>query len=111
MPSRPAPQRARTERLRGRAGQAQRRRRLQNEPLCRDCADKGIVTASTVPDHIVPLAKGGSDDDSNIRCLCGPCHEIRTAEQFGHQHQARLGACDATGMPTDPDHPWNRPPG
>ncbi|WIA58258.1 HNH endonuclease signature motif containing protein [Sphingobium sp. WTD-1] len=111
MPSRPAPQRTRTERLRGRAGQAQRRRRLQNEPLCRDCADKGIVTASTVPDHIVPLAKGGSDDDGNIRCLCGPCHEIRTAEQFGHKHQARLGACDATGMPTDPDHPWNRPRG
>lgn len=98
----------RTERLRGRAGQEQRRRRLINEPLCRDCADQGRVTASTVPDHIKPLAKGGADTDDNIRCLCGPCHEVRTAEQFVHERRAALGACDATGLPTDPAHPWNR---
>lgn len=96
------------ERLRGRAGQEQRKRRLQAEPLCRDCADKGIVTAATVPDHIKPLAQGGADTDDNIRCLCQPCHAIRTAEQFGHDRRAGLAACDATGMPTDPTHPWNR---
>ena len=44
-----------------------------------------MVTASTVPDHIKPLALGGSDDDTNIRCLCGPCHDAVTAEQFGHR--------------------------
>lgn len=112
MPSRPLSDRARprerTERLRGRAGQEQRRRRLAAEPLCRDCHEKGRVTAATVPDHIIPLAKGGSDEDSNIRCLCNPCHAVRTAEQFGHESRARLGAVDATGMPTDPRHPWNR---
>lgn len=74
-----------TKRLRGRRAVEQRRRRLQAEPLCRDCKAKGKITAATVPDHIVPLGLGGNDDDSNIRCLCGPCHEVRTAEQFGHK--------------------------
>lgn len=73
------------ERLRGRRAVEQRRRRLQMEPLCRDCRANGRITPATVPDHIVPLAKGGSDDDSNIRCLCALCHRTRTAEQFGHR--------------------------
>ncbi len=84
------------ERLRGRRAVTQRLRRLQAEPLCRDCASRGIVRASTVPDHIVPLTKGGSDDDSNIRCLCADCHAMRTAEQFG---QRRTVTVDTGGWP------------
>jgi 5-methylcytosine-specific restriction enzyme A len=72
-------------RLRGRAGMAQRRRRLAAEPLCRDCAEQGRTRASYTPDHIKPLSKGGTDDDSNIRCLCQPCHDKRTREQFGQK--------------------------
>jgi len=81
------------ERLRGWAGQQQRLRRLRAEPLCRDCREAGRVTAATVPDHIVPLAHGGSDDDSNIRCLCAECHSRRSAEQFGkrQRHRVRIG--------------------
>jgi len=79
------------ERLRGRRAVEQRRRRLHAEPLCRDCKAKGRVTAATVPDHIQPLALGGSDDDSNIRCLCDPCHKVRTAEQFGHHKRVTIG--------------------
>ena len=63
--------------------------------------------ASTVPDHIVPLSQGGSDDDGNIRCLCEECHGIVTAEQFGHERRAGLGACGPDGMPTDRGHPWH----
>lgn len=85
------------ERLRGRAGMAQRRRRLALEPLCRDCMAKGKVTASTVPDHIIPLTKGGSDDDDNIRCLCKACHTARTAEQFGFRVMSEIGL---DGWPT-----------
>jgi 5-methylcytosine-specific restriction protein A len=66
-------------RLRGRAGVAQRLRRLRNEPLCRHCKAKGRTTPSTTPDHIKPLAFGGTDDDSNIQCLCADCHAIKTA--------------------------------
>jgi len=86
------------ERLRGRRAVAQRLRRLRSEPLCRDCAAKGIVREATVPDHIVPLTKGGSDDDGNIRCLCANCHRDRTAEQFGLRRKVRTGT---DGWPTE----------
>ena len=79
------------DRLRGRAAVIQRLRRLKAEPLCRDCASQGMVSEAVVPDHIVPLAKGGSDDDSNIRCLCADCHKARTAEQFGHRTTVATG--------------------
>jgi 5-methylcytosine-specific restriction enzyme A len=93
------------ERKRGRIGQRQRLRRLRAEPICRDCAEVGRIVASTVPDHITPLAKGGTDDDDNIRCLCRPCHLRRTREQFGHRAVSPIGR---DGRPLDPDHPWNR---
>ena len=77
-------------RPRGRAAVELRLRRLAAEPWCRDCRAKGRFTQSTVPDHIVPLVKGGSDDDSNIRCLCADCHRDRTAEQFGNRKRVRI---------------------
>lgn len=79
------------ERLRGRRAVAQRLRRLRCEPLCRDCSANGIVREATVPDHIVPLGRGGSDDDSNIRCLCANCHRARTTEQFGLRRTVGIG--------------------
>lgn len=79
------------ERLRGRRGVEQRKRRLMLEPLCRDCKEQGRITAATVPDHITPLALGGTDTDDNIRCLCKPCHDKRTAEQFGHSAKVQIG--------------------
>ena len=79
------------ERLRGRAGVAQRLRRLRAEPLCRLCKEKGIIRASVVPDHIQPLALGGTDEDSNIRCLCQPCHDRVTQEQFGRRYRPPIG--------------------
>jgi 5-methylcytosine-specific restriction protein A len=85
------------ERLRGRRAVTQRLRRLRAEPLCRDCAARGNIREATVPDHIVPLSHGGSDDDSNIRCLCSECHSRRTAEQFGLRWKVRIGP---DGWPT-----------
>jgi 5-methylcytosine-specific restriction endonuclease McrA len=110
MPSRPPNSkvrpRERIERLRGRAGQAQRKRRLaRTDGLCERCEEKGFTTFATVVDHIKPLALGGSDEDSNTRNLCDPCHHEVTAEQF--DQQCTMG-CDADGLPVDPSHPWNR---
>jgi hypothetical protein len=32
----------------------QRKRRLCAQPLCQDCLAKGLITAATTPDHIIP---------------------------------------------------------
>lgn len=85
------------ERLRGRAGQAQRKRRLaRTKGLCERCQARHLVRAATVVDHIKPLALGGSDDDENTRNLCDPCHDEVTAEQFGKR---RVQACGEDGWP------------
>lgn len=78
-------------RLRGRKAVEQRKRRLLAEPLCRRCKANGIKRPSTVPDHILPLSKGGSDDDANIQCLCEPCHEAKTRKDAGYREKPQIG--------------------
>jgi 5-methylcytosine-specific restriction protein A len=85
-------------RIRGRKGQQLRQRRLRNEPLCRLCKAKGITRASTVPDHIVPLAKGGEDVDENVRCICADCHDEVTRQEFGQRQRVVIGE---DGWPVD----------
>lgn len=81
------------ERLRGRAGMAQRERRLRRtHGLCEDCTAEGRTEVAHIVDHIIPLAKGGSDDDDNTRNLCHLHNGLRTAEQFGFKAKARIGA-------------------
>lgn len=81
-------------RKRGRAGVEQRLKRLAREPFCRSCR----TALATVPDHIVPLALGGTDDDSNIQCLCTPCHDAKTRRDFGHRERREIGL---DGYPID----------
>ncbi|MFE6159801.1 HNH endonuclease [Streptomyces sp. NPDC056486] len=52
----------------------------------------GFVTCARCPghflashvdvDHILPLAKGGEDIDSNVQVLCKTCHKMKTREDF-----------------------------
>ncbi|WP_366512945.1 HNH endonuclease [Sphingomonas telluris] len=79
-------------RIQGRAGVALRKARLAKQPLCEDCLAQGRYTEAKTPDHIVPLAQGGTDTDDNIRCLCKPCHDKRTAEQFGYKVRLTYGS-------------------
>lgn len=97
------------ERLRGRAGQAQRLRRLKRtNGLCEMCLASGQTTEATVVDHIQPLAFGGSDEDGNTRNLCDPHHLQVTAEQFGHVVVRGAKGVSRNGRPTDRGHEWNR---
>jgi 5-methylcytosine-specific restriction protein A len=73
-----ASKREKTKRPRGRAGKAQRQRRLAAEPYCRDCREDGVKRLAEEIDHIIRLEHGGSDEDDNTRCLCKPCHAART---------------------------------
>lgn len=79
------------ERLRGRRGVEQRKRRLAAERLCRMCRARGAITLAVVPDHIVALVNGGTDDDSNIQCLCQLCHDEKTRTDLGHRAKPNIG--------------------
>jgi 5-methylcytosine-specific restriction protein A len=41
--------------------------------VCRQCGAEGSTTKLHI-DHIVPLAKGGSSDPSNLQVLCQRCN-------------------------------------
>ena len=66
-------------RKRGRAGQADRARRLKLFPLCAHCEAEGIVRATDIIDHVIPLALGGLDVDENCQGLCNWHNAIKTA--------------------------------
>ena len=68
-------------RLRGKGLQTVRRRILTANPLCVQCDARGVVRAATEIDHIVPLSRGGPDDDSNRQALCSECHAAKTAAE------------------------------
>lgn len=72
-------------RKRGRAGVEQRRRRLKLFPICAECDKRGLVRATAIIDHIVPLAFGGKDVDENCQGLCAMCSAIKTAAENASQ--------------------------
>ena len=71
-------------RIRGRAGQAQRARILDRDPICRECIRQGTVdrdSISTIADHVINLADGGTNDDENFEGLCGRHSNEKTARE------------------------------
>lgn len=87
------------DRLRGRAGQRARARRLaRSDGLCERCLARDIIREADEVNHKVPLAQGGEDVDENTENLCGPCHKEVTAEQFGHRQVQEIGD---DGWPTN----------
>lgn len=76
-----APRIAATPRQRGRKWMNRRERWLMDHPLCCDCHDEGIVCQADEVDHVVPLWKGGADDETNYQSLCKPHHAAKTARE------------------------------
>lgn len=58
-----------------------RRLVLSGEPLCRECARQGRITAATEVDHIVALSHGGADEQANLQPLCKSCHSAKTLRE------------------------------
>lgn len=80
------------ERLRGRAGQKQRDRRLKRTNyLCEHCLKEGRSIRADVVDHIHPLALGGSDEDLNTQNLCDAHHDRKTRQDFGQKDKPTIG--------------------
>lgn len=75
-----------TPRLRGRAGQRQRERRLKRTNyLCEDCQAEGGVTLADEVHHIVPLHQGGADTDENTANLCRDHHLKRESKRVSRR--------------------------
>jgi 5-methylcytosine-specific restriction protein A len=69
-------------RLRGRAGVADRKRILAEEPLCRVCLAEGRTRPSEEVDHINPdLPNPLWDARENKQGICKPCHKAKTATE------------------------------
>ena len=99
---------AQVKRIRGRALQALRARLLGNHPLCVMCQAAGVVTAATEIDHVVALTNGGTNDESNLQCLCSDCHESKTLADLGQKQRMDIGL-DGWPVPAQPHGPrWRR---
>lgn len=68
-------------RIRGRKLQDMRRRLFARSPLCVVCLKAGLTTIATIRDHIVPLAEGGADNESNEQALCQGCSDAKTRQE------------------------------
>lgn len=70
----------------------------------RSCAYCGAKEIPLQVEHIVPVARGGSNRVSNLALACEPCNQAkgtRTAAEFGHpgvQAQAKRPLRDAAAM-------------
>jgi len=68
-------------RIRGRQLQRLRHRLFSQQPLCVRCVARGQVSVATIRDHIIPLAEGGQDNESNVQALCQDCSDAKTADE------------------------------
>lgn len=55
---------------------------ITQEPWCRVCRKKDVLTEAVEVDHIIPLSEGGQLlDPANLQSLCRPCHQKKSAEE------------------------------
>lgn len=88
-------------------------RQLRGAALRRDrwrcvvCGQRAVVV-----DHIASRRNGGPDALSNLRSLCPACDNRVKEDQHGNRRShGILAGCDASGVPSDPNHPWHTPTG
>jgi len=55
-----------------------RARLFSRSPLCVHCQANGRIAVATIRDHVIPLAEGGTDDETNEQALCEPCSDEKT---------------------------------
>jgi len=67
----------------GRAWRRIRAAYIAGHPLCEQCKAAGRLTPATEVHHVVPLADGGTHDDTNLMSLCKACHSSITAREGG----------------------------
>lgn len=78
-------------RIRGTKLQAMRERLFQEHPHCQECLKHGRRTVATIRDHVIPLAEGGADDETNEAAVCIDCHQIKTQAESARGIQRSRG--------------------
>lgn len=68
-------------RMTGRRLQRARERLMRLDPQCAECRRLGIVRAGTQRDHVIPLAEGGADDETNEQLLCDDHHREKSLSE------------------------------
>jgi 5-methylcytosine-specific restriction enzyme A len=67
-----------------------RARLFKAHPLCVICLESNRASPATQRDHIIPLAEGGADDETNEQALCDDCHEAKSkAEAQRGRHRPK----------------------
>ena len=69
--------------------------------LCEECTRQGRTTIGTHADHIVPKAKGGTDDRSNYQWLCAPCHAAKSIHDQGKNPRIAKPTIGLDGWPVE----------
>jgi 5-methylcytosine-specific restriction protein A len=59
---------------------------------CTECTQLGRLLIATEIDHIVPKAKGGTDDLDNLQAISAECHQRKTLAENGKQARTVIGA-------------------
>jgi len=52
---------------------------IKAHPLCAECFKQGRLTAAAEVHHVLPLSRGGTNEESNLMSLCKACHSSITA--------------------------------
>ena len=56
---------------------------VKNHPICELCERKNILIPTEEVHHVIPLSKGGSNDEENLMALCKSYHSRITATEGG----------------------------
>ncbi|EJH4501849.1 HNH endonuclease signature motif containing protein [Cronobacter sakazakii] len=53
----------------------------RDKGLCQTCKREGVIRPGSSVDHIIAKAHGGTDDPSNLECICSEHHKAKTARE------------------------------
>lgn len=66
---------------------------------CECCKSSGRILLATEVDHVVPKAKGGSDDPSNLQAINAECHRIKSLRDRGCEPKLERKRIGVDGFP------------
>ena len=84
----------------GRPYRRVRDRVKQDQSLCPLCEAQGLTVAGEEVDHIVPLSRGGAEQDpANLQHLCVPCHAAKTRREQGGDQSTKQAMARTPRLP------------